>query len=187
MWSGTYSLSPYCIHRAAYIHTCTIGTCLSYFCLLPVMFLFLLHIALSHGNTCFFYCQNICLQGDYVSLVGFVCLSVCDKYYSKCYEQILHQFYGGSGVVKGTSEYIVVLIWITMLTAQLKIWSLLNRLWTDVDEIFRIALQWYTEELIKFLRRSESLCWLSQCMAHLGLNINMYFCLCKDWGFTVNS
>ena len=37
-----------------------------------------------------------------------------------------------------------------MLTVQSEIWPLLNKIWADFDEIFRIALQWYKEQLIKF-------------------------------------
>ena len=37
-----------------------------------------------------------------------------------------------------------------MLTAQSKIRPLLNKLWSDFDDIFRIAQQWYLEQLIKF-------------------------------------
>ena len=38
-----------------------------------------------------------------------------------------------------------------MLTVQLEIQSLLNKLWAEFDEIFRIAQQWYQEQLIEFL------------------------------------
>ena len=38
-----------------------------------------------------------------------------------------------------------------MLTAQLKIWPLRNKLWADFNEIIRIALQRDKEQLIKFL------------------------------------
>ena len=41
----------------------------------------------------------------------------------------------GFGVVTGTSAYIFVPIYITILTVQQKIRSLLKKLWTGVDEI----------------------------------------------------
>ena len=72
------------------------------------------------------------------------------------------KFYGGVGVVTGTSDKILVAILITMLTVQSEIWPLLNKLWTDFDEIFRISLQWYKEQLIKFWEWSRSPCWLSK-------------------------
>ena len=37
-----------------------------------------------------------------------------------------------------------------MLTVQSEIWPLLNKLQADFDEIFRIALQCYMEQLSKF-------------------------------------
>ena len=48
----------------------------------------------------------------------------------KHYKWIVMEFYGGSGVVTGTStcNYILVAIRITMLIAQLGIWSLLSKL-----------------------------------------------------------
>ena len=39
-------------------------------------------------------------------------------------------------------------IQITVLTVKLEIQSLLNKLWADLDEIFRIVLQGYIEQLI---------------------------------------
>ena len=44
------------------------------------------------------------------------------------------KFYGW--VLGGTSVYILLTIWITMLTVQSEIRPLLNKLWADFDEIF---------------------------------------------------
>ena len=46
----------------------------------------------------------------------------------------------GSGVVKVTSNQLLVMIWITMLTVQLEIRPILNKLGVHSDEIFRTAL-----------------------------------------------
>ena len=40
-------------------------------------------------------------------------------------------FMEGSGVVRGMSDLILVMIWITMLTVNLEIWSLRNKLQVD--------------------------------------------------------
>ena len=86
-----------------------------------------------------------------------VCLSVCllatllKNLWTDC-DEILEGF----GVVKETCNYILVAIWITRLTVQSEIRPLLSKLWADFDEIFWIALQWYEEQLMKFLGCSES-------------------------------
>ena len=63
-----------------------------------------------------------------------------------------------SGVVKGTHDQILVVIQITMLTVQSESWPLPNKLSADFDEMFRIALQQYKEQLIKFWGRSGLPC-----------------------------
>ena len=59
-----------------------------------------------------------------------------------------------SGVVKGTNDSILVAIQISMVNVQSEIWPLLYKLRADFDEIFKIALQWYMEQFIRFLGRS---------------------------------
>ena len=80
----------------------------------------------------------------------FVCLSV-NKITQKVMNGLQWNFMGRSVVIKGTSDLIVVAIWITMLTVQSEIRPLFNNLLPDFDEIFRKALQRYKEQLIKFL------------------------------------
>ena len=72
-------------------------------------------------------------------------------HYSKSYVQITVKYMEGSTVVKGASDYILVVIRIIMLTVQLETRPLFNKLWADFYEIFRIALQ-----LINFLGWSGS-------------------------------
>ena len=76
----------------------------------------------------------------------FVCLSVSSI--AQSYEWIVMKFYGG--------------VWDGKRNKWLHFGSdsdhhvasptqpLLNKLWADFDEIFRIAVQWYNEQLIKF-------------------------------------
>ena len=72
------------------------------------------------------------------------------------------KFYGGVWGGKGNKWLVLVAIQIAMLTAQSEIRPLLNKWWTDLDGIFRIALQWYKEQLINCLGWSGSSCWLSK-------------------------
>ena len=50
------------------------------------------------------------------------------------------KFMEGSRVVKGISDHIFIVIWITMLTVQSEIQPLLKKL-ADIYEIFKIILQ----------------------------------------------
>ena len=43
------------------------------------------------------------------------------------------KYYGGVRVVKGISAYVLVVIWITMLTIQSEIRQLLKKFWVDFD------------------------------------------------------
>ena len=87
------------------------------------------------------------------SVYFFACQSVClfATLFKKFFNGLQWNFMKWSGVVKGTSYYILVVIEITMLTAQSEIHPLLHTLWADFDEIFRIALQWYKVQLIIIL------------------------------------
>ena len=69
-----------------------------------------------------------------------VCLSV-SNITQKVTNGLQWHFTDGSGVVKETSDWILVVIEITMLTVQLKIGPLLNNLEADFDEICRLAVQ----------------------------------------------
>ena len=51
-----------------------------------------------------------------------------------CWNFFVLIFFYGSEVTKGTSDEILVVIWITILTVQLE-WLFLNKLWADCDEI----------------------------------------------------
>ena len=67
-----------------------------------------------------------------------VCLFVCSTLLKKL--QITMKFYGGIRGGKRHKWLDLVVIQITMLAAQSEIWPILNKLWMDFDEIFRIAL-----------------------------------------------
>ena len=60
-------------------------------------------------------------------------------------------------------------IWITILTGQSEIWPFFNELWADFDENFRIALQWYKKERIKFCGDVNTMLTLQ--IANLGITI----------------
>ena len=77
----------------------------------------------------------------------------------------------GSGVVKNTSDYTSVAIWIIMLTAKSEIQPSLNKLWADFNKIFRIALS-YKEQLIKSFR----VFWTTLQIGNVG-NMGIMSCL----------
>ena len=73
---------------------------------------------------------------------------------TKSYEWIAMKFCGGiqGGKRNKWSSFgaELAVIQITMLTVQSEIQSLLNKLWGDFDEIFRIALQWHKGNWLNF-------------------------------------
>ena len=87
----------------------------------------------------------------------FVCLSVCDNITEKKnMNKLRWNFMELFMLVKGTKDWILVVIHITMLTAQLEIWPLLNKLQASFDKLVRIPLQLYRDQLFKFGRGGVS-------------------------------
>ena len=108
-----------------------------------------------------------------------VCLSVSNITKLQNYEQIGGTFMVGSGMVEGIGDKILVAIQTTMLTTQSEILPLLNKLWLDFDETFRIGLQWYKEQLINFRVIWITCTMLSLQIMNLG-NTEVVSCLVRD-------
>ena len=58
-------------------------------------------------------------------------------------------FQDNSTIIQATIFYILMIIWLTMLTVQFEIQSLLSKILAIFDESW-IALQWYKEQMINF-------------------------------------
>ena len=87
-------------------------------------------------------------------------------------------FMESSGVVKGTSNWILVVTRITMLTAQSEIWPLPNNIWVDFDEIFRISLHWYKEQI----DQNFGVTWITMLTLQIGNAGNMGVMSCLGQG-----
>ena len=92
-------------------------------------------------------------------LVALVCLSISNitqkviegmqkAMWIEKQKECKEKFYAAVWDGKKNAQILVV-IHITMLIVQLEMWPLLNKLWVHFYEIFRIALQWYKQQLSK--------------------------------------
>ena len=96
-------------------------------CVVVICFQLHIHYLLGKGDL------GLCFRQHF-----FVCLAV-SSIAQNVMNRLWWNFMVESGMVKGTSDQILVVVWIIMLTAQLEIKPLLKKLWTDVDDFFRIA------------------------------------------------
>ena len=100
------------------------------------------------------YCVINSLAKEVLFSVAFVCFSVClsvSNISQTVMTGLWKKFMEGTWMVQEANNRFWWQSGSPCWHPNQEIWPLLNKLWADFDEIFRKALQWYKEQLIKYL------------------------------------